>query len=159
MTETDSRAAIVSSPAAAPVAPAVADTTASVRSPVRGFVWHYLQMLIAMMVGMMVLAMPARWLLGALGASAAFDSPVWDALIMATNMTIGMSLWMWFRKHTLVSIVEMGAAMYVSFAVLFPPYWMGSLPGEAIMGIGHLLMLPAMLGAMLWRRHEHLRHR
>ncbi|MHC8503747.1 hypothetical protein ACVGVP_09520 [Pseudonocardia artemisiae] len=40
---------------------------------------------------------------------------------MATNMTIGMSLWMRYRGHGWRSITEMGASMYIPFIVLFVP--------------------------------------
>jgi hypothetical protein len=74
---------------------------------------------------------------------------------MATNMTLGMSLWMAYRKHSWPSILEMGAAMYLPFIVLLVPYWAGQLSGGVIMMGGHALMLPAMLAAMLLRRREY----
>lgn len=120
---------------------------------------HYGEMVIAMMVGMMALAPVARWAFGALGWSATLERADVAAMVMAVNMAIGMALWMRFRKHSWISIAEMSAAMIVPFAVLLPPYWAGLLPGEAISAVGHVLMLPAMLVAMLYRRHEYLGHR
>jgi len=47
------------------------------------------------------------------------------ALVMATNMTIGMTALMAVRRHAWPGIVEMGAAMYAPFIILFVPYWTG----------------------------------
>jgi flagellar biosynthetic protein FliP len=74
---------------------------------------------------------------------------------MATNMAIGMGAWMRFRGHTWPAILEMSAAMYLPFAVLFVPYWTGAVSGSVVMDAGHLLMLPLMALAMVWRRHEY----
>jgi flagellar biosynthetic protein FliP len=67
------------------------------------------------------------------------------ALVMATNMTIGMAAWMAIRRHSWPSIIEMSAAMYAPFIILFVPYWAGLMNGDELLTIGHLLMLPAML--------------
>jgi len=40
--------------------------------------------------------------------------------VMATSMTLGMSIWMAIRRHSWRFILEMGAAMYLSFVVFFP---------------------------------------
>ena len=77
-------------------------------------------------------------------------------LVMATNMTLGMALWMAVRRHRWVAIAEMGLAMYVPFAVLLPPFWAGWLSADAVFVLGHVLMLPAMLLAMLRRPAEYL---
>ena len=114
----------------------------------RGFVVHYLQMLAAMVVGMLVLG-PLSMLAGEVGAEV-------HALLMATWMTVGMSVWMLWRRHAWASIAEMGLAMYVSFAVLFPAYWLGVLSGGGLMLAGHVVMLPAMALAMLHRREEYV---
>lgn len=116
----------------------------------RAFVVHYLQMLAAMIVGMVVLG-PLSMLVGGRVAVEL------DALLMATWMTAGMAAWMAWRRHSWRSIAEMGLAMYLAFAVLFPPLWLGLLTGDGVMIVGHVLMLPAMAIAMLYRREEHLR--
>ena len=61
-----------------------------------------------------------------------------------------------YRGHSWASTAEMGAAMYIPFAVLLIPFWAGLLPGNVIMMGGHVLMLPAMVAAMLHRRSEYL---
>jgi flagellar biosynthetic protein FliP len=113
----------------------------------RRFWRHFVEMLLAMVVGMVVLG------------------PLWPdlhgstelhLLVMATNMTLGMALWMAVRRHRWVAIAEMGLAMYVPFVVLLPPFWAGWLSADAVFVLGHVLMLPAMLLAMLRRPAEYL---
>jgi uncharacterized membrane protein (DUF2068 family) len=113
------------------------------------FVGHYLEMVIAMLVGMLALhplAMAAPELLSRADV---------EALVMATSMTAGMALWMYIRRHSWPRIAEMSAAMYLPFAVLLVPYWLGVLSGSALMIAGHVIMFPLMLAAMLWRRSEY----
>ena len=129
-------------------------TTTQVRAPYRQwwhFIRHFVEMVVAMVVGMVVLG-------GALSSvhlPPVFDRPDVGALVMATNMTIGMSAWMLVRRHGWASVAEMAAAMYLPFVALLVPYWAGVLPGGAVMMLGHALMLPAMLVAMFRRRAEY----
>ena len=102
-------------------------------------------MLVAMVIGM--IALEPLW--------PAIDRVELHALVMATNMTIGMAAWMAIRRHSWPSIVEMSAAMYAPFIVLFVPYWAGLISADGLFTLGHLLMLPAMLLAMLHRRAEY----
>ena len=118
----------------------------------RRFVVHYLQMLVAMLGGMVAL-MPVSMLVGA-GAGVELQ-----ALLMATSMSVGMAALMAWHRSPLWSIVEMCLAMYVAFAVLLPAYWLGLLSGEAVIGLGHVVMLPAMAAVMLRRREQYLAHR
>lgn len=116
---------------------------------------HYLEMVIAMLIGMGVFA-PLWWLaFGAFDATATLDRDDVMAMSMATNMVVGMSLWMWFRGHGFAPIVEMAVAMYLPFAVLLVPMWLGVLSVTALLVLGHVLMLGTMLLAMLWRREEY----
>lgn len=114
----------------------------------RAFVVHYLQMLAAMLAGMLVLGPLAMLAFGHPGAEA-------HALLMATEMTIGMAVWMAWKRHSPIAIAEMGLAMYLSFVVLFPFLWLGLLTGGTVLLLGHVLMLPAMAVAMLRRRDEY----
>ena len=127
-------------------------TTVSARRarPVVRFILHFLEMVVAMVVGMVVLG--PVWSFAWPGLSGVMTAQV---LVMATNMSLGMALWMKIRRHGWASIAEMSAAMYLPFLVLLPFYWTGVLPGMALMAAGHVLMLPAMLAAMLRRRHEY----
>jgi flagellar biosynthetic protein FliP len=117
------------------------------------FAGHFVEMIIAMLVGMFTLG--PLWSLALPGLSAYPDA---EAIVMATNMSIGMALWMRIRRHSWPRIGEMSAAMYAPYLVLLVPYWLGAVSGEAVMMGGHLLMIPAMLGVMLWRRHEYSGH-
>jgi len=38
------------------------------------------------------------------------------------------------------------------------PYWLGAISGGTVMLAGHILMLPSMLAAMLWRRGDYTGH-
>lgn len=108
------------------------------------FVRHFLEMVVAMFAGMIVL--------GPLVPHT--ESIELGTLAMATTMTIGMAGWMAYRRHSTRSIVEMSAAMYLSFVALYPAYWAGLIDGAAVMILGHVIMLPAMAGAMLLRRDD-----
>lgn len=115
-------------------------------------------MLIAMLAGMLLLD-PAWNAIGTVtGGTELLARPDIGAMVMATNMTIGMSIWMRHRGHRWAPIAEMGAAMYVPYLLLLVPYWAGLIDGEAVMSGGHVLMLPAMAVAMLIRRHEYTHH-
>jgi flagellar biosynthetic protein FliP len=105
-----------------------------------------------MLVGMAALA--PLWSLAWPGLS---DLPAVAALVMATNMTAGMVLWMGIRRHPWPRIAEMSAAMVLPFVALLGPYWLGLISGDGLMMAGHMLMFPLMLAAMLWR-HRDYRH-
>ncbi|PXY22880.1 hypothetical protein BAY60_19725 [Prauserella muralis] len=115
-------------------------------------------MSIAMGLGMAILGPLVRWGFSAAGWSAVFDHTDARAMVMATEMAVAMAGWMWFRRHSRGSIVEMTLAMYLPFVVLLPPYWAGVVSGGALMGIGHGVMLLAMAALVYRRRHEHTAH-
>jgi hypothetical protein len=117
------------------------------------FVRHFVEMTVAMFAGMFALA--PLWSLAWPGYA---DDVTVNAMVMATNMTIGMVAVMLWRRHSALAIVEMSLAMYLPFLALLVPYWLGGVSGHAVMMAGHGLMLPAMLAAMLLRRHEYLGH-
>lgn len=119
------------------------------------FVRHFLEMVVAMLAGMVVLEPVWPLALDPLGWVGILDLPEPAALVMATNMTVMMSAWMGLRGHGRRAMLEMAAAMYLPFAVLFVPMWMGVLSAGGMLVGGHLLMLPAMVGAMLLRRDEY----
>jgi hypothetical protein len=122
----------------------------------RRVVRHFLEMVVAMVVGMAALGPLWTLALDAVGVPGLLDRPEFDALVMATNMTVAMSAWMRYRGHGWRATAEMAAAMYVPFLVLFPPLWLGVLAPGTMLVAGHVLMLPAMAGAMLLRPHEYL---
>ncbi len=127
------------------------------RASLLRFIRHFLEMVLAMAAGMMVLGPVRTPIVAYLGWSDLFDRPELHALAMATDMTIAMSLWMRYRKHSWISIAEMAAAMVLPFVVLFVPFWADVLPGDTLLVAGHVLMLPAMVIAMLYRRDEYTR--
>jgi hypothetical protein len=125
------------------------------RLSAKKFALHFVEMVVAMAVGMVALHPVWTFVLDAVGAAGLMHNPYSGALIMATNMTVAMSAWMKVRGHRWRPIVEMGAAMYAPFLVLFVPLALGLIDKGALMLWGHLLMLPAMAAAMLLRPHEY----
>ena len=115
----------------------------------REFWFHYGEMIAAMVVGMMVFYPLLTWVLDRLGRGDLLDAAIPTALVMATSMTLGMSIWMAIRRHSWHFILEMGVAMYLSFVVLFPTYWAGLLSGDGLLIAGHIVMLPAMAAVIL----------
>jgi hypothetical protein len=113
----------------------------------RRFALHYLEMVIAMFVGMALLMplTPAAWA----------ASPAVHALVMATDMTLGMAVWMAVRRHRARPIAEMAVAMCAPFVLLLVPYGLGAITGATVMLAGHVLMFLTMLAAMLLRRGEY----
>ncbi|HET7397544.1 MAG TPA: hypothetical protein VFJ94_03385 [Intrasporangium sp.] len=112
------------------------------------FLAAYLEMTLAMVVGM-----------GLFGA--VWDS-VWPrlterpdamALTMAFDMTLGMAAWMWVRRHAARHIAEMSGVMVLPFLVLLCPYWLGVLPGDALLTWGHVAMFALMAAYLAWRPH------
>ncbi len=122
------------------------------------FAGHYLEMVVAMVLGMVILGQLESALLTPLGWSSLRAIPELDALVMATNMTVAMVAWMRYRGHGRAATTLMAAAMYLSFVVLFPLLWLGVVSPSGVLVGGHLLMLPAMAGAMLLRRDEYTGH-
>ncbi|WP_433538873.1 hypothetical protein ACQPZK_14950 [Micromonospora sp. CA-249363] len=131
-------------------APPVAAATGGTR----GWWWHLGEMAIAMVAGMLLLG-PLWDAAGTpLGVGATLARPEVAALVMATNMTVGMSVWMRYRGHHWRGVGEMAAAMYVPFLLLFVPFRAGLLDGDALLLGGHLLMVPAMAAVALRHRHH-----
>ena len=92
---------------AAPAAPG--------RRGARRFLRHFLEMTAAMVAGMLLLGPVWR---AATAGLAVFDRPDVDALVMAANMTAGMTVWMRHRGHGWAPVAEMGAAMFAPFLLL-----------------------------------------
>ena len=136
-------------------APDLAAVTAARRHKWRKLTVHYVEMVVAMFVGMVALHPVWSFLLDAAGWSAFLDSPEAMAMVMATNMTIGMTAWMRYRGHGWRPCAEMGAAMYLPFLALFPFMWAGLITSGGMLLWGHVLMLFAMAGAMALRPHEY----
>jgi flagellar biosynthetic protein FliP len=112
-------------------------------------------MLITMVIGMIALHPVWHFGLQVVGASRALDHATVMALVMATDMSLGMGVWMRYRGHGWGPVAEMSAVMYVPFVPFLPAVWGGVMSGAAMLDAGHLLMLPAMLGLMVWRREQY----
>ena len=125
----------------------------------RRFVCHFLEMVAVMILGMVVLGMAFRGLhllLFGSGFAAAWDDHVvLAAFTMAFNMTVPMVLWMRYRGHSWERGGEMAAAMNLPLLPLLVLYGLGAIPSEGVLGLQHMLMIPAMLGAMLYRKEEY----
>lgn len=104
---------------------------------------EYVGMVAAMLTGMVILGLVRD--LVAPGPVLRADL---EAMIMASEMVIGMSAWMVARRHALRGIVVMSAVMYLPFLILAPLFWVGTISGDVLAAGGHLLMLPAMALAM-----------
>ena len=124
------------------------------RAAARRFARHYLEMVVAMLLGMAVLGPLESALLDPLGWQSVRAVPELDALVMATNMTAAMVVWMRYRGHSRAATGLMAAAVYLPFIVLFAPLWLGALSPTGMLVGGHLLMLLVMASAMLLRREE-----
>lgn len=122
----------------------------------RHFLRHLVEMVLAMFAGMLLLDLLWEAVFTALGAAAVLAQPEVSAAVMATDMTLGMSAWMVHRRHSPAAIAEMGAAMYLSFLLAILAYWLGPLAADTALMIGHVLMVPAMVAAMLLRRDEYV---
>jgi CHASE2 domain-containing sensor protein len=107
----------------------------------RHFIQHYLEMVFVMFAGMAVVGL----------ATGMPDSEALALLGMATSMTVPMVAWMRFCGHGWRPFLP----TFVALALL------GAVDFDALMGLEHVAMLAAMLGAMLLRRDEysHAHHR
>ncbi|MCG5466426.1 hypothetical protein AB0K35_12955 [Micromonospora sp. NPDC053740] len=141
----------------APSAPTPTSPTPTAAAPVssrRRLLWHLGEMALAMVAGMLLLG-PLWELTGtALGVGDALARPEVAALVMATNMTVGMTVAMRYRAHRWHAVGEMAAAMYVPFLLLIVPFRAGLIDADALLLGGHLLMIPAMVLVALRHRHE-----
>lgn len=119
------------------------------------FALHYLEMIIAMFAGMFVL--DPVWSL--LGVDPSYDrDPELSYLLMAFDMSVGMAVWMRFRRHGWPATLEMCAAMFVPVVPLFPLLWLDVIDGMDLMVIAHVAMFPLMLAAMFRRLDEYAHH-
>jgi hypothetical protein len=124
----------------------------------RRFLRHLGEMIIAMVAGMTLLGPLESALLHPLGWAELTARTEAGVLIMVTNMTIAMVAWMRYRRHGWPATGQMAAAMYVPFVALFPLMWLGLLAATGLMVAAHVLMLPAMIAAMVWRMPEYTGH-
>ena len=118
----------------------------------RRFGRHLAEMVIAMMLGMAVLGGAVAGVLAVAGTSLA-DSAAWiQAAVMAATMTAPMLWWMQRRGHGASRSAEMAGAMIVPTLAAIALYDVGVLgSADALLTVQHVVMIPAMVGVMLWR--------
>jgi hypothetical protein len=123
------------------------------------FVRHFGEMVLAMILGMCVLGMAFRGIHIALFGTGFADA--WRrhtelaVYAMTFNMTLPMVLWMRHRGHAWERCGEMAGAMFAVAVIALVPFWVGFIPGGTTLGLGMLLMVPAMLLAMFYRMDEY----
>lgn len=115
---------------------------------------HFLEMVLAMAAGMMVVGGLVSAGIRLVGVDDSGIGPEASVLLMAFNMSVGMTLWMRYRGHQWPAILEMDGAMFAPFAAILPLLWMDLISEDAMYVLGHVLMLPAMLAVVLHRQ-EH----
>ena len=126
----------------------------------RHFLRHLGEMLLAMVAGMMVLGALDRGILAAAGTSASHvrdTAPELVALVMAFNMSAGMTVWMRHRGHSWAPVAEMAGAMFVPALGAIVLFWVGIIQSGGILVLEHAAMIPAMIAVMLVRRTEYAR--
>ena len=79
---------------------------------------------------------------------------VWG-LLMALNMTVGMTVWMRHRSHSWAMCAEMAGAMFAPAVLAIVLFWCSAIHGTSIGPVTMAAMLPAMLAVMLLRRTEY----
>ena len=124
----------------------------------RIFALHVVEMLGVMFVGMGVLSGLAALVLSASGTSYAAQPGPARVLWMGVAMTAPMVLWMALRGHAAARTGEMAAAMMLPTVVAAGMVWAGAAGVMTGLLIQHVVMVPAMVGVMLWRYSEYSGH-
>jgi hypothetical protein len=119
-----------------------------------GFWRHLLEMIAAMMVGMLAGAAVFLTAVGMTADQAIRRYPVLFVTVMAISMTVPMVAWMRYRGHGWRNSAEMAAAMVVPAIVFICLRWAHVISGP-ICGLYCASTIPAMIGAMLYRRDEY----
>lgn len=132
-------------------------TAPGTRSPRRAFLLHLGEMLLAMALGMVVLGGAIEGALRLVGSNFTDAPAAAQAAVMGLNMTAPMVWWMHRRGHPTQHNVEMAASMLVPSALVIVVHWTGAIGSDMVMVLQHQLMIPAMVGVMLWR-YDHYSH-
>ena len=118
------------------------------------FLRHLSEMTVAMLLGMFAYGLLLGLILGAAGSTvedARLGQPELFALGMATSMSVPMVAWMRHRGHEWRKGIEMSAAMFAPALVLIGCYWLHAVQASSICPLACAAMIPAMVGAMLFR--------
>ena len=121
------------------------------RTPRRAFLMHLGEMVLAMAFGMAVLGGAVEGVLRLAGTSLTDAPAAVQAAVMAVDMTLPMVWWMRHRGHPKQHNLEMAASMLVPSAFAIALHWMRLVSSDMVMVLQHQLMIPAMVGVMLWR--------
>jgi hypothetical protein len=121
----------------------------------RAFARHFGEMVLAMLAGMVVLGGLAELAFAVSGGSLSDQSGGLQVMLMGVNMTVPMVLWMSYRGHAAARNVEMAMSMIVPTVAAAALAWAGALGSAAALGVQHAVMIPAMLGVMLWRYEDY----
>ena len=125
----------------------------------RRFLRHFFEMVVVMMVGMVALGAAFgafhQLALGSGYANAWRDHVGLAAFAMAFNMTVPIVLWMRYRGHSWERGGEMALAMNLPLLPALVLYGFGAIPARGVLGMQMMLMIPAMLAAMLYRKEEY----
>ena len=124
----------------------------------RTFARHFGEMLLAMFLGMAVLGGVAILAFKLAGGNFAGVSGAVQVLVMGFNMTVPMVAWMKYRGHDTSHNVEMASSMVVPSLIAAALAAAGVLGTGGALALQHVVMVPAMLGVMLWRYDVYANH-
>ena len=123
----------------------------------RIFARHFAEMILVMLAGMGLLEGLAALAFAAVGSALSDQSGVLRVALMGLSMTVPMVLWMNYRGHAASRNAEMAAAMLLPSALASALLAAGAVGLGAAFAVQHAVMVPAMLGVMLWRYDEYAR--
>jgi hypothetical protein len=121
----------------------------------RAFARHFVEMIVVMFAGMAVFGGLATLGFALAGSSLTDQSVALRVTLMGVYMTIPMVAWMRYRGHAAARNLEMAASMMVPSLIVAAVAWVDGMEADLALGIQHAIMIPAMLGVMLWRYDEY----
>ena len=132
-------------------------TTLRLRVPNRRFLLHFGEMLLAMVAGMIVLGGLAQLAFLAGGGSLDDAHGAIRVAIMGFNMTAAMVAWMAYRGHDRARTAEMAGSMILPSLLAIVLAVTDATGAGGALAVQHVVMIPAMLGVMLWRYDHYAR--
>ena len=108
-----------------------------------------------MVVGMVVLGGLGELAFAAADSSLTDQSGAFQVTFMGLSMTVPMVAWMAYRGHTAAQNAEMAGSMMVPTMIAATLAVAGTLESAAALDLQHIVMIPAMLGVMLWRYEDY----
>ena len=125
------------------------------RGSKRVFARHFGEMVLAMVLGMVVLGGLGELAFAASGSGLTDQSAAFQVTFMGLSMTVPMVAWMAYRGHTAAQNAEMAGSMMVPTMIAATLALAGTLESAAALELQHIVMIPAMLGVMLWRYEDY----